>query len=165
MVHRFAYMKNDSIYWNLGVLEWQFLWNCYNTYFFYFSPVWSHLHSLHVDNCDSKSRLVVDENDNGKFRLERVKVLIFFYINHGDQSFFQFEVGLHKWLIYLFLCHLNKHVMIVSTVIKFIFTLTVPGATLDFVCRSQILTSKVDPRAVRANDWNGNLRHHFVVKL
>ena len=30
-------------------------------------------HPLQVDNCDSNSRLVVDENDNGKFRLERFK--------------------------------------------------------------------------------------------
>ena len=33
----------------------------------------NHLHSLQVENCDSNSRLVVDEDDNGEFRLERVK--------------------------------------------------------------------------------------------
>ena len=33
----------------------------------------SHLHPLQVENCDSNSRLVVDEDDNGKVRLERVK--------------------------------------------------------------------------------------------
>ena len=32
----------------------------------------NHLHPLQVENCDSNSRLVVDEDDNGKFRLERV---------------------------------------------------------------------------------------------
>ena len=32
-----------------------------------------HLHSLQVENCDSNSRLVVDKDDNGKFRLERVR--------------------------------------------------------------------------------------------
>ena len=32
----------------------------------------SHFHSLQVENCESNSRLVVGENDNGKFRLERV---------------------------------------------------------------------------------------------
>ena len=31
------------------------------------------LHPLQVENCDSNSRLVVDEDDNGEFRLERVK--------------------------------------------------------------------------------------------
>ena len=33
----------------------------------------SHLHPLQVENCASNSRFVVDEDDNGEFRLERVK--------------------------------------------------------------------------------------------
>ena len=33
----------------------------------------NHLNSLQVENCDSNSRLVVNEDDNDKFRLERVK--------------------------------------------------------------------------------------------
>ena len=37
-----------------------------------FSPTSSHPHPLQVENCDSNSRLVVDGDDNGKFRLERV---------------------------------------------------------------------------------------------
>ena len=37
------------------------------------SPTSSHLHLLQVENCDSNSRLVVDEDDNGKLRPERVK--------------------------------------------------------------------------------------------
>ena len=40
--------------------------------FFNFLITSSHLHKLQVENCDSNSRLVVDEDDNGKFRLERV---------------------------------------------------------------------------------------------
>ena len=40
---------------------------------FNFPPPSSHLHPQQVENCDSNSRLVVDEDDNGKFRLERVK--------------------------------------------------------------------------------------------
>ena len=36
------------------------------------SPTSSRLHSLQVENCDSNLRLVVDEDDNGKFRLEMV---------------------------------------------------------------------------------------------
>ena len=36
-------------------------------------PTSNHLHPLQVENCDSNSRLVVDEDDNGKFRLERFK--------------------------------------------------------------------------------------------
>ena len=43
--------------------------------FFNLSPTSSHLHPLQVENCDSNSRLVVDEVDNGKLRLERVKAI------------------------------------------------------------------------------------------
>ena len=45
--------------------------------FLYFSPTSNHLHSLQVENCDSNLRLVVHEDDNGKFRLERVKHNVF----------------------------------------------------------------------------------------
>ena len=41
--------------------------------FFNFQTTSNHLHPLQVENCDSNSRLVVDEDDYGKFRLERVK--------------------------------------------------------------------------------------------
>ena len=36
-----------------------------------FQTTLNHLHPLQVENCNS--RLVVDEDDNGEFRLERVK--------------------------------------------------------------------------------------------
>ena len=42
--------------------------------FFNFSPTSNHLRPLQVENCDSNSRLVGDEDDNGKFRLQRVKL-------------------------------------------------------------------------------------------
>ena len=45
-------------------------------YVFHLSPSSSHFHPLQVESCDSSWRLVVDENDNGKFRLERVNVAI-----------------------------------------------------------------------------------------
>ena len=45
----------------------------YIAIFFNFSTTSNHLHSLQVENCDSNSRLVVGEDDNGKLRLERVK--------------------------------------------------------------------------------------------
>ena len=45
----------------------------YIVIFFNFSPTLNHLHPLQVENCNSNSRLVVDEDGNGKFRLERVK--------------------------------------------------------------------------------------------
>ena len=41
----------------------------YMTIFINFSP--NHLHLLRVENCDSNSRLVVDEDDYGKLRPER----------------------------------------------------------------------------------------------
>ena len=44
----------------------------YMAIFFNFSPTSNHLQPLQVENCDSNSRLVVDEDDNGKFRVERV---------------------------------------------------------------------------------------------
>ena len=40
--------------------------------FFNFASTSSHRHSLQVENCDSNSRLVVNENNNGKLRFERV---------------------------------------------------------------------------------------------
>ena len=51
-------------------------WNCFinNSFFFHLSPTSSHFYSLQVENCDSNSRLVVDEDDNGKFRIERVNL-------------------------------------------------------------------------------------------
>ena len=48
----------------------------YMAIFFNFSPTSSHLHPLQVENCDSNSRLVVDEDDKGKFRPERVKLFL-----------------------------------------------------------------------------------------
>ena len=44
----------------------------YIVIFFNFSPTSNHLHPLQVENCDSNSRIVVDEDDNGKFTPERV---------------------------------------------------------------------------------------------
>ena len=41
--------------------------------FFNFSPTSNHLHPLQVENCGSNSQLVLDEDDNGKLGLERVK--------------------------------------------------------------------------------------------
>ena len=41
--------------------------------FFNLPPTSRYPQPLQVENCDSNSRLVVDEDDNGKFRLERVK--------------------------------------------------------------------------------------------
>ena len=55
-----------------------------NSIFFHLSPTLSHFHPLQVENCDSNSRLVVDEDDNDKFRLETVKQM---FIAMSDVSF------------------------------------------------------------------------------
>ena len=47
----------------------------YMVSFFNFKTTSNHLHSLQVENCDSNSRLVVDEDDYGELRLERVKTI------------------------------------------------------------------------------------------
>ena len=59
--------------------------------FLFFSLTSSQLHPLQVENCDSNSPLVVDEDDNGKVRLERVTTLKYFIINHGV-CFLQYEI-------------------------------------------------------------------------
>ena len=41
--------------------------------FFSFLPTSNHF--LQVENCGTNSRLVVDEDDNGKLRFERVNVV------------------------------------------------------------------------------------------
>ena len=64
----------------------------YMSTFFIFSPTSSHLHPLQVENCDSNSRLVVDEDGNGKFRLERVAVNIFLKKPWRPKSFIQYEI-------------------------------------------------------------------------
>ena len=46
----------------------------YIVIFLNFYTASNHLHPLQVGNCDSNSRLVVDEDDNGKFRPERVNM-------------------------------------------------------------------------------------------
>ena len=55
--------------------------------FLNFSPTSIHLHPLQVENCDSNSRLVVEEDDNGKFRLDRVKALKYCNTNNKHQIY------------------------------------------------------------------------------
>ena len=59
--------------------------------FFNLSPTSNHLHPLQVENCDSNSRLVVDEDDTDKFRLERVK-------DNCKLKEQQYRMSLSKWL-------------------------------------------------------------------
>ena len=50
----------------------------------FFLPTSNHLCPLQVENCDSNSRLVVNEDDNDKLRLESGKYVC---ISYGDQRF------------------------------------------------------------------------------
>ena len=52
-------------------------------------PTLNHLRPLQVQNCESNSRLVVDEDDNGKFRLERFKRSVSIsYVKAGWKPFY-----------------------------------------------------------------------------
>ena len=103
--HHFTSLKTDLIFLQPRVLERKLPWNWftntwrfslffhpltllvyqYTAIFFIFSPTSNHLRPLQVEDCDSDSRLVVDEDDNDKFRLKSVKALAYFSINHGNQ--------------------------------------------------------------------------------
>ena len=56
----------------------------YMVIFFNFSPSLNHLLPSQIENCDSNSRIVMDEDDNGKIRLERVKFVMIFHSNTCD---------------------------------------------------------------------------------
>ena len=60
----------------------------YMAIFFNFAPTLNNLHPLQAENCDSNSRLVVDEDDNGKlwvnyhsYRVFITYLLYYFVIN------------------------------------------------------------------------------------
>ena len=71
--------------------------------FFNFSPTSNHLHSLQVENSDSNSRLVVDEDDYGKFRIERVKGLTqkccLLYYTRADNLVWEQTLGISWSLV------------------------------------------------------------------
>ena len=71
----------------------------YMAVFFNFSPTSSHLHPLQVENCDSNSQLVVDEDDNGKFRLEWVK---HYMLMTNDGTNQKKDLGSFKLIYYIF---------------------------------------------------------------
>ena len=76
--HHFTSLKTGLIFLQQRVLERKFPRNWFtNTWLFsvlfHLHQYHCHLHPLQVDNCDSNSRLVEDEDDNGNCRLERVK--------------------------------------------------------------------------------------------
>ena len=94
--------------------------------FFDFSPTSTHLHPLQVENCDSNSRLVVDEDDNDKFRLERVKGSSQKFTKHcwliltstiSYYNLWQLHVGEHKFS-YKSLINVDANLSVRSRFIK-----------------------------------------------
>ena len=72
LMHHFTFLKTDWISFQL-ICQ-------YMVIFFNFPLTPNHLQPLQVENCGSSSRLVVDEDDSGKFRLEsRVVILSWTY--------------------------------------------------------------------------------------
>ena len=49
-------------------------------FFVNLSPTSNHLHPLQVENCESNSRLVVDEDDNVKPGLKGLNIKIYKYL-------------------------------------------------------------------------------------
>ena len=49
-------------------------------FFVNLSPTSNHLHPLQVENCESNSRLVVDEDDNVKSGLKGLNIKIYKYL-------------------------------------------------------------------------------------
>ena len=86
------------------VLERKFSRKCFknDSIFFHLSPTSSQFHLLQVENCESNSRLVVDEDDNDKVRLERVKIYLHTYIylarSPNERIFFHSLIGLDSRL-------------------------------------------------------------------
>ena len=73
----FTSLKTDLIFLQLGGSRMNISMKLvyqYMVIFFTFSPTSNHLHPLQVENCDSDSRLVVGEDDNSEFKLERVNL-------------------------------------------------------------------------------------------
>ena len=74
--------------------------NHYITIFLNFSPISTHLYPLQVENCDSNSRLVVDEDDYGKFMLERVKSLsVTIVVSNPFYMSFKSQLLGMKWVL------------------------------------------------------------------
>ena len=71
--HHFAYLKIDSIFFKPMGFRLIFLLEQLNNNNIFFAFATHFKSSASASNCASNSRLVVDEDDNGKFRLKMVK--------------------------------------------------------------------------------------------
>ena len=87
----------------------------YITIFFNFAFTLSHLYPLQVENCDSNSRLVADEDDNSKFRLEKVKSLV-------SQDVIQWSHFLYIFITLISMASVNKLCVTATTKTSNLFT-------------------------------------------
>ena len=71
----------------------------YMAIFLNLSPTSSHLYPLQAENCDSNSRLVVDKDDNGKYKLEWVnkKVITDLFVIEMINMYVYVEL---RWLLF-----------------------------------------------------------------
>ena len=79
----------------------------YLAIFFNFTPTSNDLHSPQVENCDSNSGLVVDEDDNDKFMLERAKESV----TKGE---FQFKIVINHFPL-----HLNTYIISIKNILLY----------------------------------------------
>ena len=66
------------------------------TIFFKFPPFSIHIYPLQVENCDSNSRLVVDEDGDVKFRPGRVKLI---HLNNTSDAIYMMQIYVAKTII------------------------------------------------------------------
>ena len=59
----------------------------YMIIFFNFSPTSNHLHPPQVENCDSNSRLVVDQDDNVKSGLKGLMYFKVYFFHDNNVKF------------------------------------------------------------------------------
>ena len=73
---------------------------------FDFSPMHSsQFYPLQAANCDSNSRLAVDDDDNGKFRLERVKQVL------NNKVFSICHLNIYQNMLYRVTSHVKEKVL------------------------------------------------------
>ena len=138
------------------------------TIFFNFSPTSNHLHPLQAKNCDSNSRLVVDEDDNGK--LERVNY-------HSNRVFityilYSFVINIDHLIIYarhiciLYQKHFHAHCdVIISDVYIYItdkVRIREEDNTVSVQCSNSPLLVKNNAIQIFNEHWYLNVKNTEV---
>ena len=71
----------------------------YMVIFFNFSLTTNHLYPLQFENCDSNSLHEVDEDDNAKFKLERVMLFLQAYFLYWTSMYQINKIKSHSYLL------------------------------------------------------------------